>query len=111
MPAFASSMPRSSLVLKNSESLVLQTEIAPHFASSMYGVPWFYRAPNLVLKNSEGLLVLGLNQTTRARSVRCECPSNGQLEGAIPIPHARPFSSIAEERRRKIFLVGFTLDF
>jgi hypothetical protein len=44
-------------------------------ASSMHGVLWFYRAPNLVLKNSKELLVL--NQTTaphRARSLRCEQP-------------------------------------
>ena len=40
--AFASSMPRSSLVLKNSESLVLQTENASHLQRS-----------SLVLKNSE----------------------------------------------------------
>src|SRR5262249_30533750 len=34
MPAFASSMPRSTLALKNCESLVLQTEHAPHLQRS-----------------------------------------------------------------------------
>ena len=30
---------------RNSESLVIQTENAPHFASPLHGVPWFSRTP------------------------------------------------------------------
>src|SRR5262245_12502233 len=68
--AFASSMPRSSLVLKNSESLVLQTENAPHLQRSPL-VP-----PNSEPGSKELRRVVGswTEPDDRARSVRCEQP-------------------------------------
>jgi hypothetical protein len=46
----------------------------PNSRSSMHGVLWFYQAPNLVLKNSEGLLILRTEPDDRAQSVCCEKP-------------------------------------
>ena len=49
--------------------VVLQTENAQHSRVLCHGVRWFPRAPNLALKNSEGLLVLWTEPDDRARSV------------------------------------------
>jgi hypothetical protein len=77
MPAFASSMPRSSPVLKDFESsVIVGSSDGKYLAFREFYARSSLVLPNSepVLKNSEGLLVLWTEPDDRARSVHCEQP-------------------------------------